>query len=126
MKWNIWLEGRIIVKAEEEKDNGEGFSIKIKLGASRYYYVKVGHKDSKSDLDDYTIKVTDMTAVGDLNRAGTFNSIDFGYMRMYLLGLKKNFTYEELKIVDVDGNGSINSVDFAIMRQVLIGMRDGF
>lgn len=115
-----------LVPEENFVDNDESDNLKIKLASSSYYYIKVCHKDSKSELDEYTLKVTSMTVAGDLNSDGIFNSIDFGYMRMYLLGLKKDFTNEQLTAANVDGNDSINSVDFALMRQVLIGMRYGF
>ncbi len=65
--------------------------------------------------------------IGDLNGDNSFNSIDFGYLRMYLLGMISSFPSEYgMLAADVDGNGQINSVDFAYMRQVLIGMKSEF
>ncbi len=65
--------------------------------------------------------------VGDLNGDNSFNSIDFGYLRMYLLGMINVFpSGYGMLAADVDGNGQISSVDFGYMRQVLIGMRSEF
>ncbi|WP_117385778.1 glycosyl hydrolase family 8 [Acetivibrio cellulolyticus] len=62
--------------------------------------------------------------VGDLNGDNSFNSIDFGYLRMYILGMINSFPSEYgMLAADVDGNGQINSLDFGFMRQVLVGMR---
>ncbi len=65
--------------------------------------------------------------LGDVDGSGSFNSIDFGYVRQYLLGMIKDFPGSNGKLAaDVNEDGSINSIDFALMRQVLLGMRDGF
>ena len=58
---------------------------------------------------------------GDMDLNGSVNSIDFGYMRQYLLGLKKEFTQEQLSAADMDGNGSVNSIDFGLLRKYLLG-----
>jgi len=58
--------------------------------------------------------------VGDLNSDGSFNSIDFGLLRAYLL--KITLLPIDLTAADVDGNSSVNSIDFAYMRQKLLGM----
>ncbi|WP_010244105.1 cellulase family glycosylhydrolase [Acetivibrio cellulolyticus] len=65
--------------------------------------------------------------LGDVDGSGSFNSIDFGYVRQYLLGMINNFpgTNGELA-ADVNKDGSVNSLDFAAMRQVLTGMKSGF
>lgn len=63
--------------------------------------------------------------VGDIDGNGDFNSIDFGYLRMYLLG-SKTLTKAQLEAADVDGNGSVNSLDFGLMRQVLLGKKSSF
>lgn len=62
---------------------------------------------------------------GDLDGDGTFTSIDFGYMRMYLLGLR-TLTEQQLKAADVDGNNSADSIDFGLMRRVLLGFQQAF
>lgn len=62
--------------------------------------------------------------VGDINGDSSFNSIDFGYLRKYLLGMIDSFSYEYgMLAADVDGNGKIDSLDFGYMRQVLMGLR---
>jgi len=62
---------------------------------------------------------------GDIDGNKSFNSIDFGHMKMYLLGMEK-FTAEQFAAADVDNNGAANSIDFGIMKQVLLGMKSGF
>lgn len=70
---------------------------------------------------------SDKYVVGDLNGDNEFDSIDFGFLRMYLLGMIDSFPSEFGKLAaDVDGNGEIDSMDFAYMRQVLIGMKSEF
>ncbi len=64
---------------------------------------------------------------GDINGDGSVNSIDFGYLKMYLLGMIKEFPAENgFAAADVNGDGKINSLDFGIMRQYLMGMIDKF
>jgi endoglucanase len=62
---------------------------------------------------------------GDIDGNGSFNSIDFGFLRMYLLG-SKTLTEEQLEAADVDDNDVVNAIDFAIMRQVLLGIKNEF
>ncbi|WP_010251727.1 cellulase family glycosylhydrolase [Acetivibrio cellulolyticus] len=62
---------------------------------------------------------------GDIDENGSFNSIDFGYLRTHLLG-SKTLSETQLKAADVDGNSAVNSIDFGIMRQVLLGIKAGF
>ena len=65
--------------------------------------------------------------VGDVSGDGSFNSIDFGYMRQYMLGMISKFPSANGSIAaDVDGNGSVNSIDFGYMRQHLLGMINKF
>ncbi|WP_407636665.1 RICIN domain-containing protein [Acetivibrio cellulolyticus] len=72
-------------------------------------------------------KTTQTVVKGDVDGNGTANSIDFGYMRMYLLGSIKQFPTSDPNVgyqgADIDGNGSFNSIDFGYMRQLLLGMR---
>jgi len=64
---------------------------------------------------------------GDVDGNGKVDSIDFGYMRMYLLGKLSQFPSEDPNVgyegADVDGSGSVNSIDFGYLRQILLGMR---
>lgn len=66
---------------------------------------------------------TPTNVIGDLNGDLSFNSIDFGLMRKYILGMIKSFEVEdELYAADVNGDTLINSLDFAYMRQMLLGL----
>lgn len=62
---------------------------------------------------------------GDVNGDRTFNSIDFGFVRMYLLGMKLDQNIDNVA-GDVDGNGALNAIDFAYMRQRLLGIISKF
>ena len=60
---------------------------------------------------------------GDVNGDKEVNSLDFAVMRQHLLGMIKEFTYENgYKAGDVDGNGEFNAIDFAYMRQYMLGI----
>jgi len=60
---------------------------------------------------------------GDLNGDETVNSIDYAYMKSYLLGMMKEFPSENgLIAADVNGDEDINSVDYALMKMYLLGM----
>lgn len=60
--------------------------------------------------------------LGDLNGDISVNSIDFAYLRMYLLGNIKDFpSSNAAKAADVSGDGSINSIDFGYFRMYLLG-----
>lgn len=60
---------------------------------------------------------------GDVNGDGFANSLDFGVMRQYLIGVISEFPYENgEKAADLDLNGTFNSLDFACMRQYILGI----
>lgn len=71
---------------------------------------------------------TPSIVVGDVDGNGTFNAIDFGWLRKYLLGTEDSFPAGNngLKAADVNGDGSVNSVDFGWMRNHLLGKIDKF
>jgi len=59
---------------------------------------------------------------GDVDGNEDVNSIDFGYMRAYLLGNKSEFPVSSgEKAADLDGDGSVTSIDFGYMRMYLLG-----
>lgn len=62
---------------------------------------------------------------GDLNYDDTFNSLDFGLLRMYLLGMKNESEINK-SAGDVDASGAVNAIDFGYMRQRLLGTIDKF
>lgn len=57
---------------------------------------------------------------GDVDGNNSVNSIDFGYMRMYLLGLKSEFPMPD-KYGDLNGDESVNALDLGLMRKYLLG-----
>ncbi|WP_010252705.1 dockerin type I domain-containing protein [Acetivibrio cellulolyticus] len=64
---------------------------------------------------------------GDVDGNGVVNTIDFAFLRIYLLGLVSKIPGELGKYAaDVDGSSDITSVDFALMRQYLLGYINKF
>jgi len=64
---------------------------------------------------------------GDVNGDGDFNSIDYGYLKMYLLGQIKEFPSKDGMIAaDVNGDGTVNSIDYAYMKMRLLGQISKF
>lgn len=59
--------------------------------------------------------------VGDVNKDGTVNSLDYGCLRAYLVG-KKEYSEigERIWEADLNGDGVINSLDFACFRLWLV------
>jgi|GEM_PF-641979 len=83
------------------------------------------YEDSK--LNDITSDRTIMFAPdtsdssvlhGDVNGDGNVNSLDFGLMRMALLGIRDE---SELINSDVSGDGDFNAIDVGYMRMYLLG-----
>lgn len=63
--------------------------------------------------------------LGDLDGDGVFTSLDFAFLRSYLVG-KKQLSETQLLAADVNKNGEVDSLDFALMRSVLTGKRSDF
>ncbi len=59
---------------------------------------------------------------GDMDLNGSVNSLDFGLLRQYLLGLRKEFTQAQLKAADINGDGSVDSIDFGVLRKYLLAI----
>ncbi|AEV69316.1 RICIN domain-containing protein [Acetivibrio clariflavus] len=64
---------------------------------------------------------------GDVNGDGEVNSIDYGYVKMYLLGMINKFPTADPNVgyagADIDGNGDVNSIDFALLKSILLGIK---
>lgn len=59
---------------------------------------------------------------GDVDGNGSVNSIDFGYLRKYLLGFESDFPSSSGKLAaDINDDGFVNSIDFAALRLILLG-----
>ena len=76
--------------------------------------------DTSDDMQPVLLMETTDILYGDVNDDGSVNSIDFAYLKMYLLGMTKSLPNEVA--ADLDGNGVINSIDYAYMKQLLLGM----
>jgi len=62
--------------------------------------------------------------LGDVNADGDVNSLDFGLMRMKLLGKIKNFPYVYGDLAaDLNQDGEFNALDFAALRKILVGKK---
>lgn len=60
--------------------------------------------------------------VGDINGDRYVDANDYGMLRLYLLGLIKNFSYEKaLDAADTNCDGYVNSMDFALLKKFLLG-----
>jgi len=70
-----------------------------------------------------TFNVNAVQLKGDVNSDGNINSIDFGLMRGYLLGIQNSI---DTLAADVNGDGSSNSIDFGLMRSYLLGKITSF
>lgn len=63
--------------------------------------------------------------IGDVNGDIQINSLDLAYLRLYLLGIKKDME-SEMKGADMNGDNLVNSIDFAYLRKYLLGQIDKF
>ncbi len=63
--------------------------------------------------------------IGDVNNDGKVNSLDFGSLKLHLLGVTR-LTGEQLNNADVNADTFVNSIDFGLMRQYLLGIISSF
>ena len=64
---------------------------------------------------------------GDIDGNGSVNSLDFAFLRQFLLSSLADFHHPNGKFAaDVNGDGSVNSLDFGFMRQYLLGIIQTF
>lgn len=60
--------------------------------------------------------------VGDINGDRSVDSNDYAMLRLYLLGLIKDFSYEKALIAsDTNCDGYVDSMDFALLKKFLLG-----
>ncbi len=63
---------------------------------------------------------------GDVNGDGEVNSIDYGYVKMYLLGMINKFPTDDPNVgysgADIDSDGDVDSIDFALLKRMLLGI----
>jgi len=82
-------------------------------------------KFTSSAVIEPTPTISPVGTLGDINSDGEVNSIDFGLLRMHLLGINP---LEETGFTnaDVNRNGNVDSIDFGLIRKYLLGMISDF
>ncbi|OPZ85720.1 MAG: Endo-1,4-beta-xylanase Z precursor [Firmicutes bacterium ADurb.Bin419] len=73
------------------------------------------------NIDWFTFTGGSTGKKGDINGDGNVNSIDFGLLKLHLLG-STPITGDGLSRADVNGDGNVNSIDFGFIKQYLLGM----
>ncbi len=68
---------------------------------------------------------TKLSKKGDIIIDGNINSIDFGALKMHLLGMNK-LTGDQLTNADINSDGNVNSIDFALLKSYLLGFISSF
>ncbi len=63
--------------------------------------------------------------LGDINKDGNINAIDFAALKVYLLGTA-TLTEEQMVLADVNKDGSVNAIDFAALKSYLLGITTSF
>jgi xyloglucan-specific exo-beta-1,4-glucanase len=64
-------------------------------------------------------------SIGDINKDGYIDSVDFATLKMYLLGTT-TLSEEQLVLADVNKDGSVNAIDFAALKSYLLGIITSF
>lgn len=65
--------------------------------------------------------------IGDVNGDNNVNSIDYAFMRSFLLGKIDDFPVQDDMLAgDTNKDGEINSIDFGLMRKYILGMIEEF
>ena len=65
------------------------------------------------------------TLRGDANGDGRINAMDYALIKSYVLGTNRNFTPEQLVVMDVNYDGVITSVDYALVKAIVLGSYKG-
>jgi len=107
------------VKASEE--NGEVSYIVKEIEENVYKNKAINMFNESSPL-----KLSSNIMLGDVNNDGQVNSIDYAYMKMYLLGMKGGLIIENnISVADLNMDGKFDSIDLAIMKGYLLGKIKG-
>ncbi|MEN2776188.1 dockerin type I domain-containing protein [Acetivibrio clariflavus] len=72
------------------------------------------------DLPEPTPTPVENILYGDVNGDNEVNSIDFAYMKMYLLGITNKLPMDA-KYGDLNGDGYVDSIDLALIKMYLLG-----
>lgn len=104
-------------------DYNAGFVGALAGVAKHYGNLSIPTATKTPTIDPTPTPTASSYVVGDVNSDGSFNSIDFGLMRMDLLcisGLPDAGFNREAG--DVNGDNKVNSIDFGLMRQRLLAI----
>ena len=119
--WTFFENNKSFISSDNVHPNAEGYA------AIREQWAKVILEVYKNSPVTPTPTNTPSFVCGDINGSNAIDSIDFGLLLQYLLGIKKSFDYAYgEKAADVNADGSINSIDFGLMRQRLLGIISTF
>jgi endoglucanase len=127
-----WEEDKYeLLKPTLWQHNGKFVSLdhKVPLGSNGISLSEVNGEviptPTKPNIPTPTPSLPKTLIYGDLNNDESFDSIDFGLLRLLLLGYAPQ-TEINKEAADVDGNGQVDAIDFALMRQYLLGIIDKF
>lgn len=90
-------------------------------GIHDLYLIFTGEDDYLFNLNYFSFSKDSLTILGDLNGDGSVDGLDYGLMKMYLLGSIEEFPVEnDIEAGDLNNDKVINALDFAILKQYLL------
>jgi len=97
------------------------------VDGSNQQWMLVPVNDTPTPTPVNTPTPTHQTVIkGDVNGDGEVNSIDYGYVKMYLLGMINKFPTDDPNVgysgADIDSDGDVDSIDFALLKRMLLGI----